>query len=515
MKTRFTLRKKQRGVAAIWLALVLVPVMGFTFLSVEGTRYIQTSSRLHDSLEAAAIAVTIADFRDDDTKTDELAQRYVNAYLRGIKNDDIVITSILDYQEWSEGTPEHIQYTVGATTSHKSWFASQLIPSFDETQKISGQSMAKKYPVFLGDNNIDLMFVSDFSGSMARRWGSKNSYKIDDLKSAVRGIAEALLCHEIKEDECEVGINQMSEVIPDRLDNRIGVVPFNIRTREVVDSKIVAASQLEYKNDVYPEESKKNYTNVNWNGLRKNNLSDLNNKSEQKKRAYHVLTSSNNKYPDNENYVDYSLTVENLLVNKVTVKLPDSKSRTRRTYYRVDNTTLYQGYGNVDKQFENIELTNDIITLLGVKLNGDEHNAYGIYDMSAAGSTAAFQGMLRGFQLLAAGKPDKTDDDELEAYDNKLKMLFVLTDGQESPNNSILPKLVSAHMCDKARELIPGLFIGVIGIDFKASAQSGYQQCVVEADEDIIDVTNLEQLKESINDLISRGATSNGATQLY
>lgn len=69
-------------------------------------------------------------------------------------------------------------------------------------------------------------------------------------------------------------------------------------------------------------------------------------------------------------------------------------------------------------------------------------------------------------------------------------------------------------MCGKARELIPGLFIGVIGIDFQASQESGYQDCVVDT-EDIIDVTNLDQLKESIEELIRRGAKSNGVTQLY
>ncbi|GAM66511.1 protein tadG [Vibrio sp. JCM 19236] len=69
-------------------------------------------------------------------------------------------------------------------------------------------------------------------------------------------------------------------------------------------------------------------------------------------------------------------------------------------------------------------------------------------------------------------------------------------------------------MCDKARELIPGLFIGVIGIDFQASQQSGYQTCVLDP-KDIIDVTNLEELKESINELIHRGTISNGVTQLY
>ena len=52
---------RQKGVAAVWMGLLLVPIMGFTFWAVEGTRYVQETSRLRDSAEAAAMAVTIED----------------------------------------------------------------------------------------------------------------------------------------------------------------------------------------------------------------------------------------------------------------------------------------------------------------------------------------------------------------------------------------------------------------------------------------------------------------------
>lgn len=567
MKTNLSLRQKQQGVAAIWLALALVPVMGFTFLSVEGTRYIQTSARLNDSLEAAAIAVTIADYRDEN-ETNKLATGYVKAYVRGAKG--IGITSEWEHQEWIEATetPEHIQYRVAASTTHQSWFASQFIPSFDETQVITGQSVAKKYPMFLGDNNIDLMLVSDFSGSMNWEWGkvefcsNYRNYEKDecvcddgdcklwDLKDAVRELAETALCHKIKKGECNVKVKQANgkyewETIPDRLDNRIGVVPFNIRTREVVSGHTVAASQLVYSRskEVNDIDSDDGYYDIDWDGLRSNSRnydecvnaidpntckSDLEDNRTRNymnqwntswwrgkgstcdhdcvKRLNDILISHDDWYPDNPDYVDYADSVNRLLENKV---INDS------TFYRVKDVSLYQGYGSSNEsQFQNVELTNDLITLLGEKYNGKEHEAFGVYDMWANGSTAAFQGMLRGFQLLAAGKPETNDPDEVEAYDNKLKMLFVLTDGQESPNNGILGNLVEAGMCNKARELIPGLFIGVIGIDFQASQQSGYQDCVLDP-KDIIDVTNLDQLKESIEELIRRGAKSNGVTQLY
>ncbi|GAM66512.1 protein tadG [Vibrio sp. JCM 19236] len=279
MKVR--LRKKQQGVAAIWLALTLVPVMGFTFLSVEGTRYIQTSARLHDSLEAAAIAVTVADFREAKTgsgqlRTDELATRYVNAYVRGVTEGDIVIQSVWEHQEWvDENTPEHIQYRVTGTTNHDSWFASQFIPSFDETQAITGQSLAKKYPVFLGDNNIDLMLVSDFSGSMNWRWGSKKnctetSCKIRDLKNAIRSLAETVLCNKVVEsDDNSVCLLDEDD---NEWNNRIGIVPFNIRTRELhsIDgsTQAIATSQLVYRDEFEPDVSDDDYYDIDWDDWR-------------------------------------------------------------------------------------------------------------------------------------------------------------------------------------------------------------------------------------------------------
>jgi tight adherence protein G len=122
---------------------------------------------------------------------------------------------------------------------------------------------------------------------------------------------------------------------------------------------------------------------------------------------------------------------------------------------------------------------------------------------------------LRGAQILHDGDPNSSDDEEQQAYNKKIKMLLILSDGQESPNNGILKGLVDRGMCNKAREEIPGLYIGVIGIDFRASQQSGFQDCVVDPNEDIIDVSNLDELIEKIEELIRKGSKTSGITKLY
>ncbi|GAL34242.1 protein TadG [Vibrio maritimus] len=63
--------------------------------------------------------------------------------------------------------------------------------------------------------------------------------------------------------------------------------------------------------------------------------------------------------------------------------------------------------------------------------------------------------------------------------------------------------------------MIPGLYIGVIGIDFRASHSKGFQQCVVDQNEDIIDVKDLDDLIDKIEELIRKGSKSSGVTKLY
>ena len=157
MKMQYASLHWQEGVAAVWMGLLLVPIMGVTFWAVEGTRYVQETSRLRDSAEAAAIAVTIEDQPD---LARNLATQYVENYVRDIKSTNLTAQRFHQVEDEGAGILEYIQYTVNAKTTHDSWFASSFIPSFDEQQDLAGRSLARKYPVYLGDNNIDIVFVS-------------------------------------------------------------------------------------------------------------------------------------------------------------------------------------------------------------------------------------------------------------------------------------------------------------------------------------------------------------------
>ena len=101
-----------------------------------------------------------------------------------------------------------------------------LIPSFETQEKLAGQAVAAKYPFYLGDRIIDLVLVTDFSGSMNNSWDGE--IKIDLLKDAVKQISNRILVP--REGE--------SEVL-----NRIAIIPFNLRVQEKInDNPILPVS---------------------------------------------------------------------------------------------------------------------------------------------------------------------------------------------------------------------------------------------------------------------------------
>ncbi|WP_353496048.1 TadE/TadG family type IV pilus assembly protein [Vibrio sp. CB1-14] len=534
---------RQRGAAAIWMGLTLVPIMGFTFWAVEGTRYVQETSRLRDAAEAAAIAVTIEDVETD---SQAMAKRYVENYVRDIKTSSVTTIRTFQEQDLDIDQEEYTQYTVNVTTTHDSWFASTFIPSFDETQDLAGYSLARKYPAYLGDNNIDIVFVSDFSGSMSSEWGSgsNRSTKIDDLKAAIQAITEKVLCDDI--DSCADDEDQSV-----RLDNKIGFVPYNIRTRAKYNNQVYAVTELFFNDNHRDWVSEYRYSHVDWNEWRTfdddyvEDCADdfwecepLEHKSWKKCKdkgkkcptdAQYLLAETNQKiakrvddvlskqeyvpkrekkgkpvyisygYPDALEYVDFQTTVDSMF---------DDREVHSGSAYLIKDADLYRGFGQDNEdQFYNIDLTNDPSFVDKVK------------EMEEDGSTAVFQGVLRGFRMLNDGAPDTDDEDEIAEYNAKVKMILILSDGQESPQNGIFSALADEDtydMCGVAREKIPGLYIGVIGIGYNAQGETGFQDCVENPSEDIINVKDgLDELIDKIEELIRKGSKSSGVTKLY
>jgi len=169
---------KQQGTAAIYLVFLLIPLFGTIFLALEGTRYIQKQNRLADASEAAALAITMANRGNITNYEETLSIKYVQSYVRKIQ-DTPVLSVLMTEGEDTIGSviKPYVQYKVDANTAHQSWFSSLLIPSFSPVESIVNKAVARNYPEIAGDKYVDIVFVSDFSGSMNWTWegAPKNS----------------------------------------------------------------------------------------------------------------------------------------------------------------------------------------------------------------------------------------------------------------------------------------------------------------------------------------------------
>ncbi|WP_051215817.1 TadE/TadG family type IV pilus assembly protein [Ferrimonas futtsuensis] len=509
--------KIQRGVAAIYLALLLAPMFGMVFLAVEGTRYIQKKNRLADATEAAAMAVSMAnrnlpaaDGETPDQYRRRLAQAYIHAYVRHIETIEQLQVERTDGEEVIVGQPqEFIQYRVSATTQHDSWFSdgTGVIPSFNKQQKVANRAIAKSYPNRL-ERNVDIVFVADFSGSMTQTWNDRS--KIQTLKEQVNAISAEILA------DNDEGFS-----------HRIGFAPFNMRTQEREEGNLVCTTQLRYvtAHPNLPED----YETLPWYQWSMAYQPEIWEKQKEKKgnpwvliepdsltkcfrdgdcpdfstpeqalSVHEVRRLSNNyygggDYPDPTFLVDMSATVNDLFNNKPTnleMQLPGTR------HELLDNLLC-------NTNFETLPL---------------DTSAHDISAMQAGGYTSVYQGLIRGAQVMDAGRPATTASSaEWAQYRRRAKMIIILSDGEERPYTSTFAQLVSHGLCDAIRAQFTRdespLFMGVLGIDFQASNQAAFQQCV--GSDNIIDVTNAADLQEYIKELIAKGAQSDGISRLY
>ncbi|MEZ9839447.1 pilus assembly protein TadG-related protein [Vibrio sp. 10N.261.52.C11] len=497
-KSQFISLQRQAGVAAVWLGLSLVPILGVTFFAVEGARYITESSRLRDSAQAAALAITID---DKAASAQEMAELYVKDYVREVRS--VKVTTKRNYQAptLENDNTEIIGYDVDATTVYDSWFALNLVPSFEDTQPLFGEAEAAKYPEYLGDKIVDVVLVTDFSGSMTRNWSqgtSSISKKIDSLKVAVDELALRIL------------VPRAGDTI---ILNRLAIVPFNLRVQDKISDSLYAGSQLRYKAD---GSFTRTYEQVDW-GYWANKSRDTVRAcasdvdacpTQESWQFYEAKTvesvmSMNGRRLEIASLVDYSNSVDDMFNNKI------DDAEFNFHFRSADNVLYHSGMVRTTGNGHYVlPLTSDI----------DEVEV--VQGMNAGGNTAAYQGLIRGLQVLNDGQPDsRATPEEIEEYNGKLKIIIILSDGQEFPNNGILPNLVDNGLCDEAREHFMtengSLFIGVIGIDFNASDQSGFQDCVIDPGSDIIDVSDREELIQRIEELIQKGSRGTGVSRLY
>ncbi|USD38800.1 TadE/TadG family type IV pilus assembly protein [Ferrimonas sp. SCSIO 43195] len=497
MKTRIT---RQRGVAAIYLVFLLIPLFGMVFLAIEGTRYIQKKNRLADAAEAAALAVSIANRsapgaggQTPQAYANHLAEQYVRAYVRHIDAvDQLQVQKTEGTEVIEEEEMEYIQYRVTATTQHQSWFASDAIPSFAAKEQIANRAVAKNYPI-KQERNLDIVFVADFSNSMNRGWNSYKT-KIQVLKEEINAITASLLSSQAKADG---------------FDHRVGFVPFNMRTSERIGNSQRCITQLRYRNKSNTS-TEVNYESVHWQHWGNysyndayycaNNYNSYYCHGRSRAEARTVLKVFDAAKTETGNSDAYYLDPFDFIAFQKSVNKVFEKKTSRAHLHPNQYQNLY-GWGLCETDFTTLELAKT-----PPKINSMDANGY----------TAVFQGLMRGAQVLADGIPSAAASEAVqEEYKRRAKMIIILSDGSEQPFHDTFGKLVDKGLCTTIRDKFKGsdlpLYIGVLGIAYQATEQRAFERCANE----VIDVNRSGDLKKKIEELIAKGARTDGISRLY
>ncbi|MBM2901064.1 TadE/TadG family protein [Escherichia coli] len=190
----------RRGAFAISFVMMSGFLLGMAAFGVEGSRYITERARLSDAMEQAALALTAEDNGEGASRNYTLSRDYFAAYMRHDTGVAQPVVKVFRGVSATNTNLTYVEYRVSGQTEQKSWFASSFFPSFDKEVSIGDNGAARKYR-----SNMDVIFVTDFSGSMNEGF-SGGSTKLTELKRIVLQLSDELLSYNI--------------------DNKVGFVPF-------------------------------------------------------------------------------------------------------------------------------------------------------------------------------------------------------------------------------------------------------------------------------------------------
>nr|WP_276201983.1 Tad domain-containing protein [Salinivibrio socompensis] len=153
------------------LFALFIPILfGIFTLGTDGARAVQDKARLAEAVEVASLAVAGS---GSDDKT--LAKAYIQDYFpyAEVDDNDITIRKINCEKNAScqDSEQRFFEYQVSAKIHQPTWFpGSETVVGFGEKYDVASGAISRKYHA----ETVDVVLVSDFSGSMNRPWTGEN-----------------------------------------------------------------------------------------------------------------------------------------------------------------------------------------------------------------------------------------------------------------------------------------------------------------------------------------------------
>lgn len=489
--------KQQKGAAAIYFVFVAVGILGLGALGVEGSRYITEKAHLGDTMEATAIAVAESDDLRDDAHFDQqqakkIASAWVDYLMPDNKKKEFVVSrekEVFEKEVSGQKVTRTIhRYKLASTTTHDSWMAMSGVPSFEKQQKIFNKATAAR--VRTDFEPVDVVFVSDFSGSMSKHNRVKN------LKYAISEVTKVIYegTQELKKKHPGEKIN----------DSSFGFVPFSKRVVFKEGNDYLCSSML-----LPPKLTR--YSRPRF----QQNFSALVSMGSKEREKWYkkdsVKYSSNEKYVM-EKYISWARTGSRRIDSNYS---RNNGFNSHISYYRTATelqldpnnlklmTPMKMGQRNMKTEryctTDSSTPAHYVIDRV-VMSKKEEMEAFNnkIKPMRVGGGTDMYQALL-------------VAPSQFHGAINKNRFVFVLSDGNE--NNHSFEYLVNNGLCETIRDKMAVNANGepikfemfVIGLKFNNDAQE-YKDCFGKR---IYTVNDLSRLKDVIMELLSSTTSYN------
>ncbi|MEZ8096371.1 pilus assembly protein [Photobacterium swingsii] len=496
-------KRKQKGSAVVYFVFIAGAILGAGALAIEGSRYITEKAHLGDTMEAASVAVSESDdIRDEnsfnESQAKEIASAWVDYLMPDNKKKEFTVSRTKEeYKKEVSGqqvvrTVHH--YNLASTTTHDSWMSMYGLPSFEKQQRIFNKATAAR--VRTDFEPVDVVFVSDFSGSMS-------SFKrVDNLKYAIKEVTKTIFdgTQELKKKHPGENIN----------DSSFGFVPFSKRVVFKKGSSYFCSSLLlPPKNSSYDrprfEQDFSKLASFGWRkrdewyrDIKRNppytqNEIDIMDKyiSWAKSGNYYRVTNLDYNTTNNGgyfNHIDYQRTASEIQLDSGNLKLM---------------TPMKMGQNNLRTDW-----------LCSVKSRNPAHHVIERVTMSKQKDIDGFNDAIKPMRV--GGGTDMYQallaaPSQFYNAINKNRFIFVLSDGDE--NNDSFKKLVNKGLCTNIRNKMKinkngesiNFEMFVIGLKFTPHGNS-YNTCF---GKHIYTVNDLSKLKDVIMELLSSTTSYN------
>lgn len=453
---KYVTRSKQAGSAALLFILIFPALFAVFVWGVEGARILQSSARLKDATESAALAVS-AQQNVTNNECYAITQRFVRAYFPSAQTVQAPAirqgNEITCVDESAESSTN--EFNVTAQVTERSWFPNAQIANYGETFSFSDSVVVRQDLL----EPIDVILVANYASTMTDSSGnfSKNK-KEKKLQEAVAKIARKLSESNIPNKLALVGFDHFvsdydiyesyswhykKKYLRWRLDHFLRCYD----TGWISDLCLKRGGYFYGIFDYY----------FYWFDFSFYEMFDFYSSGYNFYELYDALNTIDEYSMFNANRIDAEKTLNNIFRNTAhPVRLFDFLYDGKQSHLKKIEIS-----GHQHSEYDVIELTDDFQSITkGV-------SKFKVASKSNTKS-ASYTGLIAGARLADQGE-------------NSKRLIILLTDGmEESP--AVAEKLVDAGLCQRIRQHFTNqsvqLELAIIGFDYDTVSGAAMRRCI-------------------------------------